>query len=192
MLTYTGTKRNIEEVHGRLKDYISSFFKATMTNYFSIAFQINYADKILKNNTSRQIEECTVVSSMRPVYLCMNAIQQGHECTYAMCYSCKILEDEEILARKASGNVKRRSNRLGDTQDDDERKLRERMNDKYDNDKCLDADALKSICRHLDRNTLVPFTMGAYFSKRHQEKIKSDEIAFPIKCNVCRLALREG
>jgi transposase len=163
-----------------------------MANTFYFVLLIIITDSFTKKIISHGSEECTVVSSMRPVYLCMNAIQQGHECTYAMCYSCKMTEDEEIVARKGSGNVKRRSNRIGETQDEDERKLRERMNSKYDNDNCLDTKALKSICRHSDRNTLVPFTMGHYFTTRYQEKIRSDEIAFPIKCNMCRLTLRKG
>ena len=149
-------------------------------------------DTIKNKQVSSNLEVCTIVTSMRPVYLCMNAIQQGHECTYAMCYSCKMTEDEEMHARKGNGNVKRRSNRIGDTQDDDERKLRNRMNDRYDNDNCLDADALKTICRHSDRNTLVPFTMGTYFCARYQEKIRSDDIAFPTKCIECRRTLRKG
>ena len=127
---------------------------------------------------------------MKPVYLCMNAIQRHHKCTYALCYECKAAEDEETHARQGTNNAKRRSTRFDHTDELQERRLRDRMNNKYDDDHHLDPEALKYSCRHYDRRTLIPFTESNYFTTTYQEKIKFDNISFPIKCDECRLRLK--
>ena len=127
---------------------------------------------------------------MKPVYLCMNAIQRHHKCTYALCYACKTSEDEEAHARQGSINAKRRSTRFDNTEELQERRLRDKMNNKYDDDHCLDPEALKYSCRHNDRRTLIPFTESKYFTTTYQEKVKYDDNAFPIKCGECRLRLK--
>ena len=67
-------------------------------------------------NTNKRLkmvrEECTVVSSMKPLYICMNAIQRHHKCTYALCYACKTAEDDQANARQTNGNANRRSTRF--------------------------------------------------------------------------------
>ena len=137
-------------------------------------------------------EECTVVSSMRPLYICMNAIQRHHKCTYAMCYSCKIAEDESACARQAHANANRRSTRFDNSDEGNERRLRDKMNNKYDNDNRLDPEELKYSCRHNDRRSLIPFTGTEYFNAAYQEKIKSDKLPFPVKCDECRRKLKGG
>lgn len=137
-------------------------------------------------------EHCTIVSSMKPVYLCMNAIQRHHKCTYAMCYACKTSEDENAHARQGNINANRRSMRFDNTDDVNERRLRDKMNNKYDDDNRLDPEVLKYSCRHNDRRTLIPFTESDYFTTTYQDKIKSDKIAFPVKCGECRMRLKGG
>lgn len=127
---------------------------------------------------------------MRPVYLCLNAIQREHKCVYAMCYSCKISEEDDDDGRTRNSTVKRRSTRFDNSDETNDRQLREKLNNKYDNEARQDPDALKYSCRHNNRRTLIPFTDSEFFAKQYQEKIESDGISFPLKCGECRCRLK--
>ena len=147
-----------------------------------------------EDNASKRMkmvrEECTVVSSMKPLYICMNAIQRHHKCTYAICFACKTAEDDQANARQTNGNANRRSTRFDNSEEGTERRLRDKMNNKYDNDNRLDPEALKYSCRHNDRRTLIPFMESDYFTTTYQEKVKCDNTKFPVKCGECRLRLK--
>ena len=144
----------------------------------------------MKKRKKTNHEQCTVVSSMKPLYICMNAIQRHHKCTYALCYSCKTAEDDEVRARQDGKNANRRSSRFDNSAEGYEKRLRDKMNNKYDNDSRLDSEALKYSCRHYDRKSLIPFMEGDYFTTSYQEKIKNDNINFPLQCGECRMRLK--
>ena len=143
-----------------------------------------------KKRNRHDNDELTIVSSMRPAYLCINAIQREHNCRYAMCYSCKMHEDDSANDRDSGNTVKRRSTRFESNDDGKSKIMRDKMNNKYDNDVCADPEALKYSCRHTDRRSLIPFTESVYFSKAYQSTIESKGIAFPMRCKECGLKLR--
>ena len=116
--------------------------------------------------------------------------RKKNKCTYALCYACKSAEDEEAHARQGTNNAKRQYTCFDHTDELQERQLHDKMNNKYDNDHRLDPEALKYSCHHNDRRTLIPFTESDYFTTTYQEKIKFDNISFPIKCDECRLRLK--
>ena len=126
---------------------------------------------------------------MKPVYLCINAIRPDHECTYAMCYACKTNHDDMIQARRGICSNKRISVRRQEPEEKNKR-IREAMTSKYDDDICQDPEENKYTCRHSDKRTLMNFTMKSYFTKAFQEKIQSDETYFPIACSECGLTLK--
>ena len=144
----------------------------------------------MKKRIKPNHRHCTVVSSMKPLYICMNAIQRHHKCTYALCYSCKTAEDDEERARQDSINANRRSSRFDNSAEGYEKRLRDKMNNKYDNDSRLDSETLKYSCRHYDRKSLIPFMESDYFTSAYQEKVKNDNTHFPVQCGECRMRLK--
>ena len=151
-----------------------------------------YTEPIETINSECSVEACTLVSDMKPVYMCNNAIQRNHTCTYALCYACKEAEDNRKNDRQDNPNAKRRSARTGDIHDANEKSMRERLNNKYDDDNFLDPEDLKKLCRHADRRTLQPFTMVKYFEKDYQARVQSNNIHFPIDCTECGFRLKRG
>lgn len=156
----------------------------------SLTITIFKTEEPIKKRDKMVQEECTVVSSMKPLYICMNAIQRHHKCTYALCYSCKTAEDDEVRARQDTMNGNRRSSRFDNSAEGYDKRLRDKMNNKYDNDNRLDTDALKYSCRHYERKTLIPFMESDYFTTTYQEKVKSDNSNFPVRCGECRKKLK--
>ena len=129
-------------------------------------------------------ESCnfTLMSDMQPVYLCMNARRAEHKCKWALCYSCKVNQEEMAHNNQEITNNKRRSNRhaIGTSAQD----VRKAINAKYDNNMCHSQEVTKHLCRH-DIKYLIDFSAKEYFTKSYQEKIESDDISFPIKCVDC-------
>ena len=122
----------------------------------------------------------------------MNAIQRHHKCTYTMCYLCKIEHEEKTRSRQTNVNVNIRSSRFDTSEEGIERRLRDKMNNRYDNDSRNDPEELKYSCRHNDKRALIPFMDTDYFNSTNQEKIKTDDMAFPVTCGECGKRLKGG
>ena len=150
-------------------------------------FILSFQEPIIIPRIPVQKEDTTLMSDMKPVYMCMNAGRSDHDCTWAICYSCKMKHDAE-KERRIQGDFKKKRRLLRNSEDDSERSLRNALNRKYDNNVCDKGQEFKHICKHDDKH-LIDYHGKAYFTQSYQDKIESDEIPFPTHCVICKLRI---
>ena len=119
---------------------------------------------------------------LKPVYLCINAIKREHNCKWIVCYACYIAHDEK--ERHRIGDIKNTRRSIQNSKEDNERDVRNALNQKYDNNMCRSVEETKNMCKH-DHKHLVDFHGKQYFTKTYQDKIVADEIQFPTHCILC-------
>ena len=141
--------------------------------------------KTRKSTNSDQQDECidrkSVVNALNSLWVCQNAMNPKHECTFCMCNKCYMLKSSKLK----NGNRTTRGRRNTMKSIDDNKK---QLDLTKPTKKC---DSLAHHCHRLN-----PFVDSLYFSSGYKAKIISNNANelkqkkfVPFHCTVCKYEL---